>query len=336
MGMNIMVRVGINGFGRIGRIVFRASLKLDNIDVIAINDLVGVDQLAHLLKYDSVHGKLEKNVSSGDNMLYVGDNEIKVFSVKNPAEIPWDSLDVEVVVESSGIFREKHSASLHLERGVEYVVVSAPMKDPDIMILPYLNEDEFNGRIHKIISMGSCTTNALAPLIKVLNDNFGIIKGHMTTIHAYTNDQRLLDAIHKDLRRARAAAINIVPTSTGAAKAIFQVYPELLGRLSAMAIRVPVADGSLIDLNVVLDKAVSREEVNEKFKEASETYLSESLLYLNEPVVSSDILGLPYLSLFDSLLTKVVEGNMVKVISWYDNEYGYAYHLAKLVSRMLG
>ena len=329
-----MVRVGINGFGRIGRIVFRASLQLDNIEVVAINDLVGVDQLAHLLKYDSVHGKLKESVHSGDNMLYIGGREVKVFSVKNPAEIPWDSLDVDIVIESSGIFREKHSASLHLKRGVEYVVVSAPMKDPDIMILPYLNEGEFNGDKHKVISMGSCTTNALAPLIKVLNDNFTIVKGHMTTVHAYTNDQRLLDAIHKDLRRARAAAINIVPTSTGAAKAIFQIYPELIGKLSAMAIRVPVPDGSLIDLNVVLDKHVSREEVNEKFKEASETYLSESLLYLDEPVVSSDIIGLPYLSMFDSLLTQVVEGNMVKAISWYDNEYGYAYHLAKLVSRI--
>jgi glyceraldehyde-3-phosphate dehydrogenase type I len=208
------------------------------------------------------------------------------------------------------------------------------MKDPDIMILPYLNEDKFDGKRHKVVSMGSCTTNALAPLIKVLNEEFGIVKGHMTTIHAYTNDQRLLDAIHRDLRRSRAAAVNIVPTSTGAAKAIFQIYPELSGRLSAMAIRVPVPDGSLVDLNVLLERDVSREEVNDSFKEASEGALSESLYYLEDPVVSSDILGLPYLSLFDSLLTSVSDGNLVKVISWYDNEFGYAYHLAKLVSRL--
>ncbi len=330
-----MVRVGINGFGRIGRIVFRASLELPNIDVVAINDLAGVDLLAHLLKYDSVHGKLPLKVEAGDSRLSVGDSEIRVFNVKNPAEIPWDTLDVDVVIESSGIFRERASASLHLERGVDYVFVSAPMKDPDIMILPYLNEDKFNAKEHKVISMGSCTTNALAPLIKVLNESFGIVKGHMTTIHAYTNDQRLLDAIHKDLRRARAAAINIVPTSTGAAKAIFQIYPELSGRLSAMAVRVPVPDGSLVDLNVLLEKNVTREEVNEKFKEAAENELSESLYYLEDPVVSTDILGLPYLSIFDSLLTSVSDGNLVKVISWYDNEFGYAYHLAKLVSRLL-
>lgn len=331
-----MVRVGINGFGRIGRIVFRAALTLDNVDVVAINDLAGVDQLAHLLKYDSVHGKLDMDVKVMEDKLYVDEDEVKVFSIKNPAEIPWDKLGVNVVIESSGIFREKQNASLHFERGVNHIIVSAPMKDPDIMILPYLNEDKFDEKRHRVISMGSCTTNALAPLIKVLDDNFGIIKGHMTTIHAYTNDQRLLDAIHKDLRRARAAAINIVPTSTGAAKAIFQIYPNLTGKLSAMAIRVPVPDGSLIDLNVEVGENTSREDVNEMFKEASESYLSESLLYLEEPVVSTDILGLPYLSMFDSLLTSVVDGNMVKVISWYDNEYGYAYHLAKLISRLFG
>jgi len=272
---------------------------------------------------------------TGDSKHIVGNSEVKVLNVKNPAEITWDTLDVDVVIESSGIFRERASASLHLKRGVEYVFVSAPMKDPDIMILPYLNEDMFNGKKHKVISMGSCTTNALAPLIKVLNDSFGIVKGHMTTIHAYTNDQRLLDAIHKDLRRARAAAINIVPTSTGAAKAIFHIYPELNGRLSAMAIRVPVPDGSLVDLNVLVEKNVTREEVNDRFREAAERILSESLYYLEDPVVSSDILGLPYLSIFDSLLTSVSDGNLVKVISWYDNEFGYAYHLAKLVSRLL-
>jgi glyceraldehyde 3-phosphate dehydrogenase len=331
-----MVRVGINGFGRIGRLVFRASLELPNIDVVAINDLANVDLLAHLLKYDSIHKMLDKKIFSNEKYIYVDDHKIRVFSVKNPSEIPWDSEDVDVVIESTGIFRDRASASLHMERGVDYVVVSAPMKDPDIMILPLLNEDRFDASDHRVISMGSCTTNALAPVLKVLKDSFGIVKGHMTTIHAYTNDQRLLDAIHKDLRRARAAALNIVPTSTGAAKAIFKVFPELEGKLNAIAVRVPVPDGSLIDLNVVLDRDATREEVNEVFYEASQSELGEILYYLDEPVVSGDIIGLPYLSIYDSLLTEVVDGNMVKIISWYDNEYGYSYHLAKLVSRLFG
>lgn len=331
-----MVRVGINGFGRIGRMFFRSSLEIDGLDVVAINDITSVSLLAHLLKYDSIHGRLNHSVSVDEDHIVVDGSRIKVFSHRNPAEIPWHELDVDVVVEASGIFRERQSASLHLGNGVEYVFVSAPMPDPDIMILPYLNEDKFDARNHRVISMGSCTTNALAPLIKVLEDKFGIVSGQMTTIHAYTNDQRLLDSVHKDFRRARAAAVNIVPTSTGAAKAIFQIYPHLKGRLNAIAVRVPVSDGSLVDLNVYLEKDVTKEEVNESFKEASETYLRESLLYVDEPIVSSDIIGLPYLSIFDSLLTSVSGGNMVKVVAWYDNEYGYAYHLAKLIARLLG
>ncbi|HEW93773.1 type I glyceraldehyde-3-phosphate dehydrogenase [Candidatus Geothermarchaeota archaeon] len=329
-----MVRIGINGFGRIGRIVFRSSLEIPGVEVVAVNDLADVKQLAHLLKYDSIHGKLNLEVKAEDGSLIVDGREIKVFSMKSPSEIPWDRVDVDYVVESSGVFRDRESASLHLERGVEKVIVSAPMKGADITMLPFINEDKYDRKKHKIISMASCTTNALAPLIKVIHENFKIVKGSMTTIHAYTNDQRLLDAIHKDLRRARAAAFNIVPTTTGAAKATFEVYPELKGKLHAMSIRVPVPDGSLVDLNVLVGKEVTIEEVNNAFKKASETYLSETLYYLKDPVVSSDIIGMKYLSIFDSLLTEVVNGNFVKVISWYDNEYGYAYHLAKLLTRL--
>lgn len=331
----MMIRIGINGFGRIGRMVFRSILELDGIDVVAVNDLADVKLLSHLLKFDSIHGRLGVEVKALDDKIIVGGREIKVFREKNPAEIPWNTIDVDVVVESSGIFRTRESAGLHLKTGVDYVFVSAPMNDPDITILPYINEDKFDGGNHKVISMASCTTNALAPLIKVFMDNYNILSGQMTTIHAYTNDQRLIDAIHKDYRRARAAALNIVPTTTGAAKAIFQIYPELEGRLNAVAVRVPVPDGSLVDLNVLIDIDVTREEVNERFREASETYLSSSLLYVDEPIVSTDVIGLPYLSIFDSLLTTVAGGRMVKVVAWYDNEYGYAYHLANLIRRIL-
>lgn len=330
-----MVRVGINGFGRIGRMFFRSALEINGLEVLAINDITSVSLLAHLLKYDSIHGRLNHSVSVDGDDIVVDGGRVKVFSYKNPAEIPWDKFDIDVVVEASGIFREHQAASLHLANGVDYVFVSAPMPDPDIMILPYLNEDSFEPNKHRVISMGSCTTNALAPLVKVLEDNFGIDSGQMTTIHAYTNDQRLLDSVHRDFRRARAAAVNIVPTSTGAAKAIFQIYPHLKGKLNAIAVRVPVSDGSLVDLNVVIKKSATREEINNAFRNAAESFLSESLLYLDEPIVSSDIIGLPYLSIFDSLLTSVSGGNMVKVVAWYDNEYGYAYHLAKLISRLI-
>ena len=329
-----MIRVGINGFGRIGRLVFRSSLEMDNIEVVAINDVADVKQLAHLLKYDSIHGILKSSVKVDDGDIIVNGSRVRVFSYRSPSEIPWDTLDIDIVVESSGIFRDRESASLHLERGIDRVVVSAPMKNADITIIPYINEDKYNPRKHRIISMGSCTTNALVPLIKVLHENLKIIKGHMTTIHAYTNDQRLLDAIHRDLRRARAAAVNIVPTTTGAAKATFEVYPGLKGRLHAISIRVPVPDGSLVDLNVLVEKDTSREDVNKLFKEASQGVLSESLYYMEDPIVSSDIVGMAYLSIFDSLLTEVIEGDLVKVVSWYDNEYGYSYHLAKLLTRL--
>ncbi len=329
-----MVRVGINGFGRIGRMIFRHSLGLDDVEVVAVNDLSQVKILAHLLKYDSIHGILDSDVSYKDDAIIVDGREIKVFSKRSPSEIPWDSVDVDIVVESTGLFRDRESASLHFNSSIDRVVISAPASGVDITIIPYVNEHLYDKNKHKIISMASCTTNALVPLVKVLHENFKIIKGGMVTVHAYTNDQRLLDAIHKDPRRARAAAVNIVPTSTGAAKAIFEIYPELRGRFDAFAIRVPVPDGSIIDMKAVVEKDTNREEVNERFREASEGELKEILKYMDEPIVSSDIIDMTHLSIFDSLLTEVVDNNFVRVVSWYDNEYGYSYHLTKLLGRL--
>lgn len=329
-----MVRVGINGFGRIGRMIYRHSLSLDDVEVVAVNDLTDVKILAHLLKYDSIHGVLNSDIGYRDNSLIVDGEEVKVFNKRSPSEIPWDSVDVDIVVESTGLFRDRESASLHLNSSVDRVVISAPAVGADLTIIPYVNEHLYNRDRHKVISMASCTTNALVPLVKVLHEEFRIVKGGMVTIHAYTNDQRLLDAIHKDPRRARAAAINIVPTSTGAAKAVFEIYPELKGRFDAYAVRVPVADGSIIDMKVLVEKDTSREEVNEVFREASEGYLKEILKYMEEPIVSSDVINMTHLSIFDSLLTEVVNDDLVRVVSWYDNEYGYSYHLTKLLGRL--
>jgi glyceraldehyde 3-phosphate dehydrogenase len=329
-----MVKVGINGFGRIGRLVYRASLEIDDIEVVAINDLMTADTLAFLLKYDTVHGTLSHDIHADGDALIVDGKHVSVFNKKSPKEIPWGTLDVEVVIESSGIFRTKELASMHLHDSVKKVLVSAPMNDADITILPNINIDKYDPDKHHIISMASCTTNALAPLIKVLQDNYGILKGEMTTIHAYTNDQRLLDAIHRDIRRARAAAINLIPTSTGAAKAIFQIYPELQGKLKAISIRAPVPDVSLVDVSVVINDDTSRDEVNERFKEAAQTYLNGTLSYIEEPLVSSDFIGSKYLSIVDGLLTEVIDRDFVKVLAWYDNEMGYSYHLTKLASSL--
>jgi len=330
-----MVRVGINGFGRIGRLVYRASLEIPEVEVVAVNDLMPAETLAFLLKYDTIHGKLDLDVKAVDGKIVVGDDEIVIFNERDPGQIPWDKLDVEVVIESSGVFRTKELASRHLHGSVKKVLVSAPMPDADITILPKINSDKYDPEKHHVISMASCTTNALAPLIKVLKENFGIVKGEMTTIHAYTNDQRLLDAIHRDIRRARAAAINLIPTSTGAAKAIFQIYPELEGKLTALAIRAPVPDVSIVDLSSIVEKTTDKDEVNNAFKEAAETNLSETLFYVEEPLVSSDYIGCRYLSVVDGLLTQVVDGNLVKVLAWYDNEAGYSYHLTKLAAKLV-
>ena len=332
------IRVGINGFGRIGRSFFRACMGREEIEIVAINDLTDSSQLAHLLKYDSVHGVYPGEVSAEGEDLVVDGKRIKVFAQKDPAQIPWGDLGVDVVIESTGVFRDREKASLHLKSGVKKVIISAPGKNPDLTIVLGVNEEEYDPREHHVVSNASCTTNCLAPVVKVLNDNYGIQRGYMVTVHAYTNDQRLLDLPHKDLRRARAAAVNIIPTTTGAAKAIGEVLPQLKGKLDGSARRVPVADGSLTDLTVILDKAPSSvDELNERFREAQEsylgsgkTYLKEILQYNEDPIVSSDILGNPHSSIYDAPLS-YVSGNMVHVASWYDNEWGYSCRLRDLV-----
>lgn len=332
------IRVGINGFGRIGRSFFRACRGYEEIEIVAINDLTDSSHLAHLLKYDSVHGIFEGSVEAKEDALVVDGKEIKVFAQKDPSQILWGDLGVDVVIESTGVFRERDKAALHLKGGAKKVIISAPAKGPDITVVLGVNEDRYDPSEHSIISNASCTTNCLAPTVKVLQEAFGIQRGYMVTVHAYTNDQRLLDLPHKDLRRARAAAVNIVPTTTGAAKAIGEVIPELKGKLDGAARRVPVPDGSLIDLTVVVEKPpASVEEVNERFKEAAQryvnsgkAYLKEILQYCEDPIVSSDIVGNPHSAIFDAPLTQVID-NLVHVAAWYDNEWGYSCRLRDLV-----
>jgi len=335
------IKVGINGFGRIGRSFFRASWGREEIEIVAINDLTSAEQLSHLLKYDSVHGIFKGEVKAEGENLVVDGKEIKVFAQKDPSRIPWGDLGVDIVIESTGIFRDRESASKHLQAGAKKVIISAPAKNPDITVVLGVNEEKYNPKEHNIVSNASCTTNCLAPCIKVLNEIFGVEKGYMVTVHAYTNDQRLLDLPHRDLRRARAAAVNIVPTTTGAAKAIGEVIPELKGKLGGTARRVPVPDGSLIDLTVVVSKAPSSvEEVNERFKETAEKYknsgkpyLKEILQYCKDPIVSSDIVGNPHSAIFDAPLTQVID-NLVHIAAWYDNEWGYSCRLRDLVIYM--
>ncbi len=331
------IKVGINGFGRIGRSFFRACMDNPDIDVVAINDLTGANTLAHLLKYDSVHGVLKKNVVAEDGSISVDGKEVKVLSEKDPANIPWGDLGVDIVIESTGIFRDREKASLHLKAGAKKVIISAPAKNPDATLVLGVNEESYDPKQHSIVSNASCTTNCLAPTVKVLMDSFGVKRGYMVTVHAYTNDQRLLDLPHKDMRRARAAATNIIPTTTGAAKAIGEVIPELKGKLDGTSRRVPVSDGSLVDLTVVLDKPVSVQDINESFKEASERYkgsgkryLAEILEYTEEPLVSTDIIGNSHSAIFDAQLTQVIE-DMAHVVAWYDNEWGYSCRLRDLV-----
>ncbi|AVQ99816.1 glyceraldehyde-3-phosphate dehydrogenase 1 [Oceanobacillus picturae] len=318
------VKVGINGFGRIGRNVFRQSLKNDEVEVVAVNDLTDANMLAHLLKYDSVHGKLDQEISVNGSNLVVGGKEIKVLSERNPADLGWGDLGVEVVIESTGRFTKGEDAQKHIEAGAKKVIISAPAQDEDLTLVMGVNDDQYDPSSHNIISNASCTTNCLAPYAKVLNDKFGVKRGLMTTIHSYTNDQQILDLPHKDYRRARAAAENIIPTTTGAAKAVGKVLPELNGKLNGGAVRVPTPDGSLVDLVVELDKNVTAEDVNAALKEAAEGDLKGILEYSEEPLVSSDIVGNSHSSIIDGLSTMVLEDNMVKVISWYDNEMGYS------------
>lgn len=324
------VKIGINGFGRIGRNVFRAALKNNEVEVVAVNDLTDANMLAHLLKYDSVHGKLAADVKvDGDNLVVDG-KTIKVTAERDPAKLSWGELGVEVVVESTGFFTKRADAAKHLEAGAKKVIISAPASDEDITIVMGVNEDKYDAANHNVISNASCTTNCLAPFAKVLNDKFGIKRGMMTTVHSYTNDQQILDLPHKDYRRARAAAENIIPTTTGAAKAVSLVLPELKGKLNGGAMRVPTPNVSLVDLVAELDKDVTAEEVNAAFKAAAEGELKGILGYSEEPLVSGDYNGNPESSTIDALSTMVMEGNMVKVISWYDNESGYSHRVVDL------
>jgi glyceraldehyde 3-phosphate dehydrogenase len=327
-----MVKIGINGFGRIGRNVFRASLNNPNVEVVAINDLTDVNTLAHLLKYDTTHGRLNGTVEVGEGALIVNGKSIKVFAERDPGNLPWSSVGAEIVVESTGIFTAKEKAELHLKGGAKKVIISAPATNEDITIVLGVNEDKYDASKHTIISNASCTTNCLAPFTKVLNEKFGIVKGMMTTIHSYTNDQQVLDLPHKDLRRARAAAENIIPSSTGAAKAIGLVLPELKGKLNGMSFRVPTPNVSVTDLVAELKVSVTVDEVNAALKAAAEGPLKGVLNYSDEPLVSSDYNSDPASSTIDALSTMVVEGNMVKVVSWYDNEWGYSNRVVDLAA----
>ncbi|MBT2689054.1 type I glyceraldehyde-3-phosphate dehydrogenase [Bacillus sp. ISL-47] len=325
------VKVGINGFGRIGRVVFRAALNNPNVEVVAVNDLTDANMLAHLLKYDSVHGTLNEEVTVDGDDLVVGGQKVKVIAERDPAQLGWGDLGVEVVVESTGRFTKRADAAKHLEAGAKKVIISAPASDEDITVVMGVNHEKYDAANHHVISNASCTTNCLAPFAKVLNDNFGIKRGMMTTVHSYTNDQQILDLPHKDYRRARAAAENIIPTTTGAAKAVSLVLPELKGKLNGGAMRVPTPNVSLVDLVAELDKDVTAEEVNSALKAAAEGDLKGILAYSEEPLVSGDYNGNPASSTIDALSTMVMEGNMVKVISWYDNETGYSNRVVDLV-----
>ncbi|MDP9983635.1 glyceraldehyde 3-phosphate dehydrogenase [Pseudarthrobacter oxydans] len=333
-------RIGINGFGRIGRNYFRAALAQGaDLEIVAVNDLTSPEALAHLFKYDSVGGRLQETIEVKDGNIVVDGKTVKVLAERDPAKLPWGELGVDVVIESTGFFTKAADAQKHIDAGAKKVLISAPASDEDITIVMGVNDGLYDPAAHHIISNASCTTNCLGPLAKVVNDAFGIERGLMTTIHAYTADQNLQDGPHKDLRRARAAAINMVPTSTGAAKAIGLVLPELKGKLDGYAIRVPVPTGSATDLTVVVSRETTVEEVNAVLKAASETPELKGLLtYTDEPIVSSDIVGDPASSIFDSGLTKVI-GNQVKVVSWYDNEWGYSNRLVdltELVAAKLG
>jgi len=329
------LRVAVNGFGRIGRSVLRAAMQDKGIEFVAINDLTDAKTLAHLLKYDSVHGAFPGEVSVDGDQIIVNGKAIKVLAIRNPAELPWKELKVDIVLESTGLFTSKEKASLHLAAGAKKVIISAPATDPDITLVLGVNDRDYDKTKHHIISNASCTTNCLAPVAMVLQQSFGIEKGLVTTVHSYTNDQSILDLPHKDLRRARAAALSMIPTTTGAAKAVSLVLPELKGKLDGMAIRVPTANVSVVDLVVTLSKPTSAEEVNAALKAASEGPLKGILGFCTEPLVSIDFNGNPLSSIVDSQCTKVIGGNLAKVISWYDNETGFSTRVVDLIKILL-
>ena len=331
-------KIGINGFGRIGRLAFKAISQHygDKLEVAIVNDLTDAKTNAHLLKYDSTYGIYPGKVEAKDDAIVVDGKETKVLAERDPGKILWKDYGVEVVIESTGLFTDGTKAAAHFQGGAKKVIISAPAKNEDITVVLGVNEDKYDASHHRIISNASCTTNCIAPVVKVLHDNFGLSKGLLSTIHAYTNDQRLLDMFHKDLRRARAAAVNLVPTTTGAAKAVTMVIPELEGRIHGMALRVPVVTVSLCDFVADLDKEVTAEQVNQAFQAAAQGQLKGILEYCNEPLVSTDFKGNPASSIFDAPSTMVIGGNMVKVLAWYDNEWGYSCRLADLIIYILG
>ena len=331
------IKVGINGFGRIGRLAFRAMVKDPAIEVVAVNDLGDIPTMAHLLKYDSVHGRAFDTVEVTEDGFIADGYAVKVLSERDPNNLPWGELGVEVVVESTGIFKTGELASAHITAGAKKVVITCPAKGEDATIVMGVNDGEYDAEKHNIISNASCTTNCLAPVAKVLMENFGIKRGYMNTIHSYTNDQKILDLPHKDLRRARAAAMSMIPTTTGAARAVALVLPELKGKLDGFATRVPTPDGSMVDLTVELDREVTAEEINAAMKKAAEGELAGILEYTEDPIVSIDIVGNDHSSIFDSGLTMVMGGksNLVKVVSWYDNEWGYSNRVKDLVKILL-
>ncbi|RME00244.1 MAG: type I glyceraldehyde-3-phosphate dehydrogenase [Calditrichaeota bacterium] len=318
------VKVGINGFGRIGRNFFRAALNDSAVEINAINDITNAQTLAHLLKYDSVLGRLDAEVKSEDDAIIVNGKRIQVYSERDPANLPWSKHDVTVVIESTGIFRDREGASKHFTGGAKKVIITAPAKDPDFTVVVGVNHEKYNPQSHHLISNASCTTNCLAPVARVILENFGIKRGIMTTIHSYTNDQRILDLPHKDLRRARAAALSMIPTTTGAAKAVSLVLPELEGKLDGMAVRVPTPDVSLVDVVFEVEKSTNREEVNEVMRQAAAGHLKGILDVSDEPLVSTDYIKNSHSSVVDALSTKVIGGTLVKVLSWYDNEWGFS------------
>jgi glyceraldehyde-3-phosphate dehydrogenase type I len=335
-----MIRVAVNGFGRIGRNVLRSALQHSQygkkFEIIAVNDLGNTEILAHLLKYDSIYGKFCGEVAAKPDGVEVNGYRIAFFSEVNPSNLPWKKLDIDIVIESTGVFRTREGAGKHLEAGAQKVIISAPGKDPDLTIVLGVNEKVYDPSKHQIISMASCTTNSLAPPVKVLHEAFGIEQGFMTTVHSYTGDQRILDFPHKDLRRARAAAVSIIPTTTGAAKAVALVMPELKGKIDGIALRVPTPDGSITDLSCVLKTHTTVSEINNAFKQASQNTLKGILQYTEEPLVSIDVVGNPHSAIIDGLLTKVIgeRGTLAKIFSWYDNEWGYSCRIVDLINYM--
>lgn len=331
------IKVGISGFGRIGRLTFRAMMKDPEFEVVAANDLSNIDCISHLLKYDSIHGRSFESVEKTDEGIIVDGKFVRALSERDPKKCNWGELGVDLVVEATGAFRKREGAMQHIEAGAKKVLITAPATDPDATIVMGVNEDIYDPAKHNIVSNASCTTNCLAPVAKVLLDRFGIKRGMMNTVHSYTNDQKILDLKHKDLRRARAANLSIIPTTTGAAKAVALVLPELEGKLDGFSTRVPTPDGSMVDLTAELERDVTIEEINEAMKEASETYLKGILGYTSDPIVSVDVVGDSHSSIFDSGLTMVLGGksNLVKVVSWYDNEWGYSCRVADLAKYMM-